>query len=732
MRFKKAYVAIGSLSLGFMFIHSCKPRNSGVSQTRETPSAVSTSGAKIDEFAGFPAGKSQHFIVDKMLSRFAKDREDPTAGTNIPMAANPGKWTKLYYTPNMQAVHVNVLPSGKVLMVNGSSHRDRADGTKYFQEIDQVSNIALVDLREGKESFTPVKLPEKELKAIRDKDPTGSAVDLFCGGHNQLPNGNVLFASGTRQYDDGNFSFSGNKIAWQFDSAKGAFTQFSELREGHWYPTVTELGDGRMAVFSGIGEKRQEYGPGPNYPLAVSYLVEVYDMYKNRWDSFSIEGQPVQGRKGTNWTFPAFMGGSWDAYPRAALQRDGRVLFTGDGVYPGDRSNFNMFSAQFSRYGDPLKITLWGHEGVRKKADGHSSSADYPGMAIDPRNNDGNVLIVGGQLELNNLGEAENSDTATKRTTADITRINYKNVNNVTAQTFEKAFGDRGVPENQFRNRDGTMHSSVITLPTQQVLNVGGGNYGFRGPVFHPTLMTPDNSPLGFKVERMSPFKLPHLYHSSGVLLPDARVMIAGGNVHRGITENAAAPTNPGNTVPVDEEFQLADTANPYDEPGAGYSIRPRNTLGSEKIEDQVLPTEFHFVEVFEPPYLQTGAPRPTIASIATHKMNYKKPFELVVSTASADNINNTKVTLVKFGSITHGMDFAQRLIRLKVNKFEAGKLAKLMVSSPSDGNEAVPGYYMMFFVSSDGVPSVSKIVCLSRPEKEFSAACDHDFNQGS
>ncbi|MCX6130943.1 MAG: DUF1929 domain-containing protein [Proteobacteria bacterium] len=632
----------------------------------------------ISTFGNRALPKNQQFIVDTMVEHFAKERAEPESGsTQIPMAKNQGKWSKLFHTPNMQAIHSVLLPSGKLLIVNGSSHRERGGTTAdVFRDFDELNNMALVDLEEGKESFTPLELPKESLMTIRDSD-SASAIDLFCSGHHQLPNGDVLFVGGSREYDLGNFSFSGSKIAWIFDSQKGQFSKFMQTKEGRWYPSLFELGDGRIAIVSGIGDQAKEYGPVPDYPLDVSYSVEVYDSYNNSWSSFSLESRPVTGT--ASGLFPGVIGGSWDTYPRAALMSDGRLLFTGDGVYPGSRFNKNIFSLKFSPYNKPLNIAIEGYANQRVSATGKFTSADYPGLALDPNSPD-SMMTFGGQLGMNNLSEPVDTDTEIKRVTADISRITYKD-GEVSTQHFEKAYGDRQSPSNAFRNLDGTMNNFAVVLPTGEILVLGGGNYGFRAPVFHPVLLTPDVSePLGYKPARMSPFWLPHLYHTTALLLPDGRVMLAGGNVHRAL----ALPKTKTDSVPNSDEFAAGINTrvalNPYDEPGTNYSLRPRTTLGTEKLEDQVMPTEFHFIEIFEPPYLSTGKPRPTIDSIATHKMSYEASFDLNVKSSASDTPETAKVHLLKIGSATHGMDFAQRLVKLPIKSLSHGHVE---VSTP-------------------------------------------------
>ena len=102
--------------------------------------------------------------------------------------------------------------------------------------------------------------------------------------------------------------------------------------------------------------------------------------------------------------------------------------------------------------------------------------------------------------------------------------------------------------------------------------------------------------------------------------------------------------------------------------------------------------------EIYSPPYLFKG-PRPTIAA-APSLVQYGTSFQ--VSTPDAGRI--AKVGLARLGAPTHGFDQNQRYVPLT---FAAGGSA-LTVQAPATGNVAPPGYYMLFIVDTNGVPSVA------------------------
>ena len=143
------------------------------------------------------------------------------------------------------------------------------------------------------------------------------------------------------------------------------------------------------------------------------------------------------------------------------------------------------------------------------------------------------------------------------------------------------------------------------------------------------------------------------LYHSVALLLPDATVWLAGGNPSRGTYES--------------------------------------------------------HIEIYQPAYLfqsnGTPAPRPSITS-APHVISYGNQF--TVQTPDAASI--ASAVLIRYGSVTHAFGMDQRMVGMS---FTAAS-GSLTVTAPPDGNTAPPGYYMLFILNSNGVPSVASPVLLS------------------
>jgi hypothetical protein len=196
---------------------------------------------------------------------------------------------------------------------------------------------------------------------------------------------------------------------------------------------------------------------------------------------------------------------------------------------------------------------------------------------------------------------------------------------------------------------------NAVILPNGKVLALGGSltnevasTASLQADLFDPAKET--WSPAGVEA-------YPRLYHSVGLLLPDATVWVAGGNPVRGTYEQ--------------------------------------------------------HMEIYTPPYLYTNsngtviaAYRPSITATAS-EIGYGGTFS--IQTTNAPDIRS--VVLVRPGAPTHSFDMEQRLIGLTFSNSASNTLT---ATAPPNGNIAPPGYYLLFILNSSGVPSVAKFVHLT------------------
>lgn len=148
------------------------------------------------------------------------------------------------------------------------------------------------------------------------------------------------------------------------------------------------------------------------------------------------------------------------------------------------------------------------------------------------------------------------------------------------------------------------------------------------------------------------------LYHSTALLLPDARVLVGGGGP-----------------------------------PGAVVNQN---------------------AEIYSPPYLYKKdgsgelAPRPVILSSKDDTWNVTYSHKLMIE-LSHSSTPISRVSFIRLGSVTHSFNMEERMQELSFQQNDN----QLVIQFPTSPFMAPPGYYMLFVVDEDGVPSESIITKL-------------------
>lgn len=204
----------------------------------------------------------------------------------------------------------------------------------------------------------------------------------------------------------------------------------------------------------------------------------------------------------------------------------------------------------------------------------------------------------------------------------------------------------------------GRRQNNLTVLADGTVLVTGGNSSGaplvdLNAGVYAAELWNPATG----QWTTLSSMQVTRQYHSTALLLPDGRVLSAGGG--------------------------LCATCD-----AVGYLNKN--------------------AEIFSPPYLfaKDGsgslATRPTITAVPR---DVTDGSQFTVSTSDAASI--TKVALVKLGAVTHSNNMDQRYVPLS---FTRGS-STLAATVPASINIVPPGYYMLFIINSAGVPSVAPIL---------------------
>lgn len=228
---------------------------------------------------------------------------------------------------------------------------------------------------------------------------------------------------------------------------------------------------------------------------------------------------------------------------------------------------------------------------------------------------------------------------------------------------------------------------SVLLPPTLDRVMVMGGFTGSGNPTHSAEII--DLSQVTPTWQETAPMASPRMEFNA-VLLPDATVLVAGGQSDGG---------NPGTAVLTPEIYNPIsatwDSVAPHQVPRTYHSsalLLPDGRVCLAGADFQ--PSG----EMYSPAYLFRG-PRPAIAS-APSAVAYGSTFDLGFSSSTVNNV----VALIRYSSVTHSVNMGQRYVRLAEN-VAAGNVN---VTAPANANLAPPGYYMLFVVDDDGVPSIS------------------------
>lgn len=444
------------------------------------------------------------------------------------------------------------------------------------------------------------------------KTVRNTRTNLFCSGHSFLPDGTLFVAggheimadnTGQERYD---VESVGSRHTNFFDYKTETWSAGPDMRLPRWYPSVVTHRNGETQIVSG-----------------------------NFVTGFSINNTPLGGINrdteilGLDRTLrntPNHMPNSLPNYPFVHMGPNGKVLVSSGTSFTG--LLYDPPSNSWSTHGNLFLREL--HD--------QGTSVMY---------DRGKVIVIGGR---------QGQTAVTSHTELiDLTQPSPIWTTGP-AMNFPRYF------------------ATSVLMPNGQVFVVGGSRCGGRnnlqsadgactnGAIMNPEIYTPSTGQWSI----MAAQQVIRMYHSVAVLMPDARIMVAGGGRPGAFGENGFL----------------------------GY--------------DPVLAHKE--VEIFSPPYLfnpsdGTPATRPAITS-APSRIAYQQGFSVGVGNIPAGQIG--QVVLVRLPSVTHGLNFEQRRLPLT---FTAQGEHSLTVTGPADNADCPPGPYMLFVLTQSGVPSVARIL---------------------
>ena len=232
--------------------------------------------------------------------------------------------------------------------------------------------------------------------------------------------------------------------------------------------------------------------------------------------------------------------------------------------------------------------------------------------------------------------------------------------------------------------------NSVMVPPGHQTIMILGGNRPGSAEATETVEIIDLSDPVP-SWSYAAPMQFKRM-HSNTTILPDGTLLVSGGGIDGVTTSHPAEIYDPGTgewtVVAMMKSFRLYHSTAVLLPDGR---VMQAGSNGN--------PT----AEFYSPGYLFRGA-RPVIDS-APASVRYGRNF--TIGTPDAGSI--ASVVWIRLSSSTHSKNFEQRYVSLD---FTASGNS-LQATAPSNENIAPPGYYLMFVVDNDDVPSEGAFIRL-------------------
>ncbi|HET9383129.1 MAG TPA: kelch motif-containing protein [Streptomyces sp.] len=612
------------------------------------------------------------------LYRFGSEKYHQYQINKAEYKAENGHWDIVDFPEEYRqnTIHAALLRTGKVLLVAGSgNNQDNFDAKRYDTRI-----------------WDPVKGTVKSV-------PTPT--DLFCTGHTQLANGNLLIAGGTKRYEKlkGDVKKAGGLMIVHNENPDKpitlpAGTKFTGKRNGKTFvskdpvlvPRAKKVFDPATGVFvrndPGLGRiyveaqqegARHETGTQDNYRVQGLSGADARNTY-GMAQKLALDKKDFQGIRDAYEFDPVaekyikvdpMKEARW--YPTLTTLSDGRVLSVSGlddigQLVPGKNEVFDPKTRtweytdrnrQFPTY-PALFLTQngkifysgsnagYGPDNVGRVPgvwDVDSDTfAEIPGMS-DPTllETSGTVLLPPAQDERYMV--IGGGGVGESRRSSEKTRI-------VGLKDDDPRFTDGPSLEK------GTRYPQASVLPDDSVL-VSGGSEDYRGRGGSDILQARLYDTERNTFERVADPLVGRNYHSGSVLLPDGRVMFFGS----------------------DPLYSDADNTRP-------------GTFDQR-------------IEIYTPPYLYRGQ-RP---SLSGGPRTIARGGTGTFTSAQASAVKTAR--LIRPSAATHVTDVDQRSVALD---FQVSG-DEVTVTVPRNRNLVQSGWYMLFVTDGDGVPSKAQWV---------------------
>ncbi|BCL30382.1 hypothetical protein GCM10017557_52410 [Streptomyces aurantiacus] len=613
------------------------------------------------------------------LYRFGSDQYHDYKINKAEYKAENGKWDIVEFPEEyrLNTIHAALLRTGKILLIAGSgNNQDNFDAKKFDTRI-----------------WDPVK---KTIKKV----PTPA--DLFCTGHTQLANGNLLIAGGTKRYEKlkGDITKAGGLMVVHNENPDKpitlpAGTRFTGKEGGKTFvskdPVVVERakkvfdkatgefqrnepGLGRIYVEAQKSGSKYETGTQDNYRVQGLSGTDARNTYGIA-EKLALDKKDFQGIRDAYEFDPVaekyikvdpMNEARW--YPTLTTLSDGKILSLSGldeigQLVPGKNEVY-----------DP-KTKKWTY------TDGVRQFPTYPAISLMQN---GKLFYSGANAGYGpddvgrdpGVWDVETNKFKKLKGMSDPKRLETAGTVLLPPAQDEKymVIGGGGVGESELSSKKtriidllddnpkfvdgpelekGTRYPQYSILPNDEVL-VSGGSEDYRGRGASNILQARMYDSKTNKFKRVADPLVGRNYHSGSILLPDGRVMFFGSD---------SLYADKGNTKP-------------------------------GKFEQRV--------EIYTPPYLYQGGSRPTLSG---GPKTIERGDSATFSSKDPSSIKSAR--LIKPSASTHVTDVDQRSIALDFEKTKDG----IEVTVPKGRNLVQSGWYMLFVTDDQGTPSEAQWV---------------------
>jgi Domain of unknown function (DUF1929) len=205
----------------------------------------------------------------------------------------------------------------------------------------------------------------------------------------------------------------------------------------------------------------------------------------------------------------------------------------------------------------------------------------------------------------------------------------------------------------------------------------------------------------------------PRRRHGQAVLLPTGDVFVCGGVTATGATSDNNAVMEAElyrSTTGSWETLEPATVVRNYHSvaqlmPDGSVWTAGSNHNGAQSFPGPNVDNRELHIEIYEPAYMDQSRPQ-----ITASPPEITCGHSFTMDTTQAGSIR--RVALVRSGAVTHGFNSDQRYVACAFDKTGVNRLT---VDAPPDSTIAPPGYYLLFVVNQNRVPSEGKFVRVKR-----------------